>query len=515
MTSPAKVGMSGHSPKSLIGKAEPRLKVVKKEVPALLKGTRSEPLPVLEGAPINNPEADKYQKMWSHEEYRRFSPGEKVAQLFLEKAAPNRGDTVIDFGAGTGRAAFQLAVFGGVHVTMVDFADNCLDDDIRQMLTTQAQTMRFVLADLEKNIPVSAKYGLCTDVMEHIPEDKVDIVLNNILRSANEVFFQISCIQDGCGRLIGEVLHLTVKSYEWWMEKFREHKATIHWSHNSGGEAIFYVSSWENLTSITKTGVLNTSAEVIIEHVKINAKRNLAQLRPHQTQPDTVISLLAGGPSLKDFWGDIEEKWRGGQKIVTVNGTYNECLKRGINPSAQIVTDARDHNLRFVQPVIPTCKYLLASQCHPSLFDAVPPEQIHVWHTPIGDSELTKIVEEELHARNQIWYPVPGGSTVTLRAMTLLRILGFCKMEIYGFDSCLADDGSHHAYEQKENDGKEVIISVICGGRVFRCHSWMASQAQEFLDQMRHLLLDEVEIMVHGDGLIAHILKTGAGIEQE
>ena len=88
-------------------------------------------------------------------------------------------------------------------------------------------------------------------------------------------------------------------------------------------------------------------------------------------------------------------------------------------------------------------------------------------------------------------------------------------MEIYGFDSCLADDGSHHAYAQPENDAEKSIVKVTCGGRVFRCTPWMASQAQEFIDQMQKLLVDEVELAVYGDGLIANILKTAAELEIE
>ena len=51
-----------------------------------------------------------------------------------------------------------------------------------------------------------------------------------------------------------------------------------------------------------------------------------------------------------------------------------------------------------------------------------------------------------------------GGSTVTLRAIHLFRMLGFSKFEVYGFDSCII--GQHHAYEQKENDDEQVIDVV-------------------------------------------------------
>src|SRR5512143_1136694 len=131
-----------------------------------------------------NPEAIKYGEMWKHQEYRAVAPGEQLAQEFLRIVNPKKGAEVIDFGCGTGRGAFALALWGGLKVTMIDFVKNCLDDDVRDMLTTQAHALKFVKADLEKSLPVVAEYGYCTDVMEHIPTEKVGRVLQNILLAA-------------------------------------------------------------------------------------------------------------------------------------------------------------------------------------------------------------------------------------------------------------------------------------------------------------------------------------------
>jgi hypothetical protein len=56
----------------------------------------------------------------------------------------------------------------------------------------------------------------------------------------------------------------------------------------------------------------------------------------------------------------------------------------------------------------------------------------------------------------------------------------------------------------------EKTIDLIVGGKSFKCHSWMAFQAQEFITLVKHIFPDDLELNVHGDGLIAHILKTGA-----
>src|SRR4030095_6422761 len=157
-----------------------------------------------------NPEAQKYGALWTHPEYRQYAPGEELVNTFLQIVKPRTGAEVIDFGCGTGRGALGLALFGGLRVTMIDFVGNCLDDDIRPMLTSQAHALRFLKIDLERGPLPTAEYGYCTDVLEHIPPDKVDLVLNNILCSARHVFFSISTRDDEWGKLIGQPLHLSV-----------------------------------------------------------------------------------------------------------------------------------------------------------------------------------------------------------------------------------------------------------------------------------------------------------------
>ena len=54
----------------------------------------------------------------------------------------------------------------------------------------------------------------------------------------------------------------------------------------------------------------------------------------------------------------------------------------------------------------------------------------------------------------------------------------------------------------------ELIIPVNVSGKIFNCHPWMVSQAQEFIDLIR-MIGDEIELEVYG-GLLHHILESGA-----
>lgn len=476
-------------------------------------------------------EADKYKKMWEHKEYRAMAPGEDAAHIFLSRARPAQGAEVIDFGAGTGRGALNLAVFGGMKVRMLDFAENCLDDDIRQMLVTQAHVMCFAKQDLNDPIPWTAEYGFCTDVMEHIPPRDVDRVLTNVLKSAQHVFFQISTVDDVCGALIGEPLHLSVHPYAWWLAKLQtEFECQVHWSQEFDNGCMFYVTAWWTGKKITENGILNCEEQEALNNVRTNTAREYRQVQPTWDLNDTECLVLGGGPSLDSQLNKICEMVADGCKVVTLNGAYNWAVKNNIQVGAQILVDAREFNNRFVQPIQEKCKYFIASQCHSSVYAYLEgpgnqgpndgeedddeevkrqvPEHIWQWHTTA--SFVAPVLVERFPKG---YYAISGGSTVLLRALPLMRTMGFKMFHLFGCDSCLSESGTHHAFAQAENEGN-MAIPVIVGGRTFVCHPWMASQASEFIDLVKYLG-NEMEIEVHGGGLLAWILEHAASLDDQ
>ena len=457
---------------------------------------------------VQDGEQAKYEKMWAIDAYRNYAPGEGAASMFLELASPSPRDTVIDFGAGTGRGALMITLLGGCKVHMLDFAENCLDEDLKNALYTQAHVLKFSKHDLRTPVPFIAEYGFCTDVMEHIPPQDVDAVLHHILKAARNVFFQISTQPDHFGQEIGEHLHLTVQPYEWWLAKMKEQEAVVQWSSDGNGICGFYVTAWVPTRELMQGCKLNNTDEEVRSNTLVNMERGLEELRPHQPN-DIPIMLLAGGPSMNDFAEEIVTRRKAGEKLITVNAAYGWALSHGVNPSAQIMVDSREFNKRFLDPVIPECKYLLASQCHPSVFDAVPAAQALLWHSAI-DEDMLDFFEQHYLKTNKAWYPILGGSTVILRTIPLLHMLGYSKFEIFGFDSCIMD-GEHHAYKQAEND-YATALQVLVNGRTFLCHSWMISQAQEFLDMMKQVA-EHIELVVRGDGLIAWLIQTASEMD--
>jgi len=367
----------------------------------------------------------------------------------------------------------------------------------------ESGSLTFIKADLEKPLPVAAEFGFCSDTMEHIPPDKVDVVLDNILKAAQRCWFTIALFDDACGEMIGETLHLSVHPKKWWLGKFHARDCTILWSADDDRYAHFYVSAWQDAKAIVDHGVLNTEEERIRANVRHNCAQGWLQCQPHE-ENDLECMILGGGPSMATFEDEIKRYRADGVKLLTLNGAYNWAVHHGLTPSAQIIVDARPFNARFTKPVVDDCKYLIASQCDPSVFEGLPKDRTFIWHTS------AEMIHDILLAAYPLGYrAIPGGSTVLLRAIPLMRMLGYRRFILYGCDSCLTQD-QHHVYEQKENDS-EVVLPVIVhpGGRVFGCHTWMISQAREFLDLIRYLG-DVIELDVRGDGLLSHILQVGA-----
>lgn len=454
-------------------------------------------------------EQQKYETVWTRPEYRAWAPGEELAEHFLAIAKPQPHQTVIDFGCGTGRGARRIAA-SGCTVRAFDLADNCLDNEVRGQL---GERFTFQKHDLNEPILFVADFGYCTDVMEHLPPEQVEKVLQNIVTAARRVYFCICTVEDHLGSLIGEQLHLTVKPAEWWRGKLEALGCRIYAEKAADKAVFFWVSAYATFEDFEHRTVLNVEMQKIRDNIKTNLGLGLQQVGPYDAQ-DTEVMLLAGGPSLADFADEIYEKAKAGMPVITVNGAYNWAAEHGVKVGAQVIVDAREFNKRFTSPVVDTCKYLICSQCDPELVKSLPKEQTWLWHGA-GDEIKAAIDEFTQETLTQVeWYPVPGGTTVTLRALPLLGMLGFRKIHVYGFDSCIKGK-AHHAYEQKENDGMTAIPMAV-NGKQFLCNGWMAVQAQQFQEVMRHILVPAgIELSVYGDGLIANILLAAANAAKE
>jgi hypothetical protein len=274
------------------------------------------------------------------------------------------------------------------------------------------------------------------------------------------------------------------------------------------------------LLEIELTGSTNVGADGILRNISANVRRHLPQARPYEMQASGV-AIVGGGPSLESTLPELREQVFSGVKVCAVNGAYRWLIDRNIKPSMQVVLDARPFNARFVEPAVPGCRYLLASQCAPETFDACEQRDTTVFHC-VGSDEEEAVIKAHYDGH---FHAVGGGTTVMLRAITLLRMLGFFRMDIYGMDSCWLE-GKHHAYDQPENNHDRAIKVWLIPTdnrsgerredlkRLFYCDPWMMKQAEEW-NVMKAAYGHMFKLTVHGDGLIANMDRLRACLEEE
>ena len=264
-----------------------------------------------------------------------------------------------------------------------------------------------------------------------------------------------------------------------------------------------------DLPSIKVEARVNISDEIVVEQVRQNVRRQLPQAMPYAEQ-DSELILACGGPSLESEFSRLRDLREEGAKLVSMNGTHDWLLERGLKPSAFVMIDGRPENVKFVRNPQRETKYYIASQCHPSVLDALEGYDVYLFHSILSldkEGAHAEAIREYYFGRAM---PVTGASTVATRAMVLFSLMGFRYFHVFGFDSCWLT-GKHHAYTQVENDA-DPSIPVWCGGKWWECSPFHIAQADEF-QQMVRVLGDRFEMQIYGEGLIAHMVNTCAELD--
>ena len=129
--------------------------------------------------------------------------------------------SIVDVGCGTGwlRNKIRHAGYTGIDIASI----------FTERSKKWAPNEKFLHMDLRKpqNVP-QADIAICMDLLEHIDETTVDLVIKNTLKWGKEVVFSISCrtayIPSG-----DEInLHKTVKPADWWRSKIKKHAKIAH-----------------------------------------------------------------------------------------------------------------------------------------------------------------------------------------------------------------------------------------------------------------------------------------------
>ena len=140
---------------------------------------------------------DQYKQL--HEQNSRFGTRVSSAEYIRDLSIRIDCESVLDYGCGKGRLVEKLRSRG---------------------ITTEGYDPAVPPWDTPPK--TAADLVICTDVLEHIPEDELPVTLTAILEVARKaVLLGIVVIQGD--RLLpdGQAAHITVKPLEWWGKKIK------------------------------------------------------------------------------------------------------------------------------------------------------------------------------------------------------------------------------------------------------------------------------------------------------
>ena len=166
-------------------------------------------------------EKEKYEQVWSHPQYRQWSPGaDEHATAFdmFQQATiykPEDKTTVCDYGCGEGWSV-QFFNDQGYKAWGVEHAKNA----VRAAGILVYEECLWKMSHLP-----DSDHAFCCDVMEHIPPHKVNLVLSQIAsKTRNQAYFRIAFVDDNFGpTLLKKPLHLTVEKTKFWIFTLNRH----------------------------------------------------------------------------------------------------------------------------------------------------------------------------------------------------------------------------------------------------------------------------------------------------
>lgn len=227
------------------------------------------------------------------------------------------------------------------------------------------------------------------------------------------------------------------------------------------------------------------------EQIKLAIARTAGRIAPSYDLRTAPIAVVCFGPSLADTW----ERAREFPYIITCSGAHRFLVERGVIPTWHVEVDPRAHKVALIGPPQPSVEYLIASTCHPAVFDHLDGFNVKLWH--VFDN-----AEDGLRTLPPGEWALTGGCSVGLRTITIARFFGFTDQHIFGMDGSEGATGKHAAAHPNQSKGHAVTTYQGVDYRTTSGYLEAAQQTFHELDQM-----PDVKATFYGDGLVQAMAK--------
>jgi len=211
------------------------------------------------------------------------------------------------------------------------------------------------------------------------------------------------------------------------------------------------------------------------------------------------LNLIANGPSarrlrLSSLEGDT----------MALNGSIDLFTKEGGYPTYWIGCDPQENLANLLIDAPDKTVYLVASKCHPKVFDRLWDRDVRLWHVndiPIPDKRQ-----------------VPCAVSVTICALLLAQRLGYRSVDVHGWDCCYENERHHAGHELATGlPATSQRITIKVGGednadytdptaRYFDSNPTWACEINDAKGVLPVVRWAGTEVKIHGPSMIAAIL---------
>jgi hypothetical protein len=227
------------------------------------------------------------------------------------------------------------------------------------------------------------------------------------------------------------------------------------------------------------------------EQIKLASARIKGRIQAGPLR-DEPIACVSFGPSLNQTWEQIRDF----RYVMTCSGAHKFLVDRGITPTFHVEVDPRPHKVALIGQPCAETEYLMASACHPAVFDHLEGYDVKLWHIFDQSAEALRMLPAGEWA-------ITGGSSVGLRTLTLARFLGFTNLHVFGMDGCHGASGVHAAeHPNQPPDYAETVYEGVTY-RTTNSQLFCAKQTWHELNQ-----LTDVTATFYGDGLVQAMAKS-------
>lgn len=141
--------------------------------------------------------------------------------------------------------------------------------------------------------------------------------------------------------------------------------------------------------------------------------------------------IVGGGPSADDQIEHIERLVARGAALIAIERMLPWCLQHGLVPDYVVAMDASTDVVEAFHTLPSTTRYLVATQCHPSVFEKLQELDVSIFNTPQRGINMADLWDKH---KLQTVTQVNSGGSVTLCAMSIAMTLGARNLHIFGFD---------------------------------------------------------------------------------